>query len=179
MITKSMAHLLSVRTRRLIFMTRLALVLAVVSTAILAFGQERPTPPAAGTTAAGPGAAARTPEPVIKPYDKVITKEAKTKKGLFWVHQIKDKLYYEIPRAAFGKDYLLVSTLAKTTLGAGYGGTPIGSLVIRWERNERRVLLRSVSFEITADEKSPISRAVRNSNNDTILMAFNIEALNK
>jgi hypothetical protein len=160
-------------------MTKSALVLALLATAVLAFGQEQPTPPAGGPAAAGPGAAARTPEPVIKPYDKVITKEAKTKKGLFWVHQIKDKLYYEIPKAAFGKDYLLVSTLTKTTLGAGYGGTPIGSLVVRWERHERRVLLRGVSFEVTADEKSPISRAVRNSNNDTILMAFNIEALNK
>jgi hypothetical protein len=160
-------------------MKRLALVLALFATAALAFAQEQPTPPAGGPPAATAGPGARTPESVIKPYEKVITKEAKTKKGLFLVHQIKDKLYYEIPKEAFGKDYLLVSTLTKTTLGAGYGGTPIGSLVIRWERNERRVLLRSMSFEVTADQKSPISRAVKNANNDTILMAFNIEAVSK
>ena len=46
--------------------------------------------------------------------------------------------------------------------------------VVRWER---RVLLRSVSYEMVADEKEPISRAVRAANNDTILMSFNIEAV--
>jgi len=163
-------------------MTKIALALALLATAVMAFGQEQPTPPASGAppaAAGAPGAAPRAPEPVIKPYDKVITKEAKTKKGLFLVHQIKDKLYYEIPKDAFGKDYLLVSTLVRTALGAGYGGVPMGRMVIRWERNERRVLLRSVSFAIVADEKSPISRAVKNANNDAILMSFNIEAVSK
>jgi len=41
------------------------------------------------------------------------------------------------------------------------------------------VLLRSVSYEIVADEKEPISRAVRAANNESILMAFNIEAVGK
>jgi len=86
-------------------MTRLPLVFALLATAVFALAQEQPAPPAGGAPAAAPGAATRTPEPVIKPYDKVITQEAKTKKGLFLVHQIKDKLYYEIPKEAFGKDH--------------------------------------------------------------------------
>ena len=72
-----------------------------------------------------------------------------------------------------------MSTLAKTALGAGYGGTAVGNRVVRWERHERRVLLRGVSYEVVADEKDPISRAVKASNNDSILMSFNIEALSK
>ena len=32
----------------------------------------------------------------IKPYDEVITKEAVTRSGLFRVHQVADKLYFEL-----------------------------------------------------------------------------------
>jgi hypothetical protein len=142
---------------------------------------EPPAPPAEGAPAAAAApAAARTAEPpAIRPYEKVITSEAKTKKGVFLVHQLRDRLYYEIPKTEFDKDFLWVSTLAKTTLGAGYGGTAVANRVVRWERRDRRVLLRSVSYEMVADEKEPISRAVRAANNDAILMSFNIEAVSK
>ena len=52
----------------------------------------------------------------------MITKEAKTSKGLFTVHQIKERYYYEIPKNELGKDLLWNSQIAKTTAGAGYGG---------------------------------------------------------
>ena len=39
----------------------------------------------------------RDQQPEIKPYDKVITKEAKSDEGVFTVHRIKEKVYYEIP----------------------------------------------------------------------------------
>src|SRR4029079_9581852 len=40
-----------------------------------------------------------------------------------------------------------------------------------------RVFLRSTSYEITADSKVPIARAVQDANYDQIVMSFNIEAL--
>jgi hypothetical protein len=155
--------------------------LVIFALAYTALAQdEPPTPPAEGAPGAAPPAAARTAEPpAIRPYDRVITSEAKTKKGVFLVHQLRDRLYYEIPKSEFDKDFLWVATLAKTTLGAGYGGTAVANRVVRWERRDRRVLLRSVSYEMVADEKEPISRAVRAANNDTILMSFNIEAVSK
>ena len=59
-------------------------------------------PPAQVPAALGPGRGALpTQEP--QPYDKVITKDAKSKKGIFTVHQIKDKYYYEIPKSEFDK----------------------------------------------------------------------------
>ena len=118
-------------------------------------------------------------EPEIKPYDKVITKEAKSDEGLFIVHRIKDKVYYEIPKDRQNKELLWVSQIAKTTLGVGYGGHPLGNRVVKWERYNNRVLLRSISYEVVADPQLPISMAVQASNNDTILMSFNIEALGK
>src|SRR5204863_3138320 len=61
----------------------------------------------------------------------------------------------------------------------GYGGQAAGNRVVRWERKDNRVLLRSVSYDIVADEKLPISKAVSAANNETILMVFNIEAFGK
>jgi hypothetical protein len=118
-------------------------------------------------------------QPDIKPYDKVITKDAKSDKGVFTVHQIKSRYYYEIPRSELGKDFLWVSQIAKTTLDVGYGGQALGNRVVRWERHNNRVLLRSIRYDIVADPKEPIARAVQAANHDAILMAFNIEAFGK
>lgn len=128
-------------------------------------GQERPTRPEPTT------------EP--KPYDKVITKEAKSDEGIFTVHTIKEKIYYEIPKSLLNAEFLWVSQIAKTTLGVGYGGQAAGNRVVKWERKNNRILLRSVAYDVVADTKLPVSRAVQAANNDTIIMAFNIEAFGK
>ena len=68
----------------------------LASTTFVATAQD-PTPetPPAGTGQQRPGGAGgaggATTDP--QPYDKVITKDAKTKKGIFTVHQVKDKYY--------------------------------------------------------------------------------------
>jgi hypothetical protein len=128
-------------------------------------GQERPTRPE------------QTAEP--KPYERVITKDAKSDDGIFTIHTIKEKVYYEIPKSELGKEFLWVSQIAKTTLGAGYGGQAAGNRVVKWERKGNRILLRNVAYDVVADSKLPVSRAVQAANNDTIVMAFNIEAFGK
>jgi hypothetical protein len=109
----------------------------------------------------------------------VITKEAKSDEGIFTIHTIKEKVYYEIPKNELGKEFLWVSQIAKTTLGVGYGGQAAGNRVVKWERKGNRILLRSVAYDVVADSKLPVSRAVQAANNDTIIMAFNIEAIGK
>jgi len=91
----------------------------------------------------------------------------------------KDKVYYEIPKSELNKEFLWVSQIAKTTLGVGYGGQAAGNRVVKWERHGNRILLRNVSYDVVADPSLPVSRAVQASNNDTIIMAFNIEAFGK
>ena len=139
----------------------------------------RSRPPPSRTRQPGAAAAAGAREPEISAYDRVITKDAKSDDGIFTVHRIKDRLYYEIPKDQLGKEFLWVSQIARTTLGVGYGGQAAGNRVVRWERRGNRVLLRSVSYDVVADAATPIARAVEAANNDTILMAFNIEALGK
>lgn len=126
-------------------------------------GQQRP---------GGLGQASQDPQP----YEKVITKDAKTKKGIFAVHQVKDKYYYEIPKSEMGKEFLWVSQIAKTTLGVGYGGQMLGQRVVRWEINENKVNMRNINYSVVADPKTPIAQAVHDSNNDSILMTFPVAA---
>jgi hypothetical protein len=160
---------------------RLALPLcAVWLTGAAAFAQDPPPqqdPQTQDVTGGGRGG--RAADPVIRPYDRVITKDATSKTGVFGVHRIKDRLFYEIPKEQLGREFLWVSQIKSTTLGAGQGGQAAGNRVVRWERRGDRVFLRSVSYEISADSKTPIARAVRDANYDPIVMSFNIEALGK
>lgn len=113
----------------------------------------------------------------LKPYSKVITSDVKTDDGLFTVHRKDDKLYYEIPDSLLGREMILVSRLAKTAEGFGYGGVKAQTNTIRWERVENRILLRSVSHEKVAEEDTPIYEAVRNSTFEPIVRSFDVEAL--
>src|SRR5689334_2682804 len=140
--------------------------------------QDPPTPPAGGGGGQErPQRPEQSTEP--KPYDRVITKDAKSDAGVFTVHNVKDKVYYEIPKSELNKEFLWVSQIAKTTLGVGYGGQAAGNRVVKWERHGNRILLRNVSYDVVADPSLPVSRAVQAANNDTIIMAFNIEAFGK
>lgn len=129
--------------------------------------------PAVRPNAPGPGrGSASDPQP----YDKVITKDAKTSKGIFTIHEVKDRYYFEIPKEELGREFLLNIRVSKTTLGVGYGGDQMASLVVRWELNGKKVHLRTMNYGVSADPGTPIAAAVKASNNDAILMTFNIAA---
>jgi hypothetical protein len=140
--------------------------------------QEEAVPAAGGRGGAPGGRGGAANEP--RPYDRVITKDAKTSAGVFKVHLVRDRgtdrYYYEIPPSELGKDFLFVTQIAKNTLGAGYGGQTVGEMVGRWERRENRILLREMSYDLVADPSEPIAKAVQAANNPSIVMAFNIEA---
>jgi hypothetical protein len=118
----------------------------------------------------------------IQPYTKVITKEAVSDEGLFTVHKVKDKYYFEIPTDVMGKEILVVSRIAGTVKGLNFGGAGMKSRpqqVIRWERFEDNLLLRSVSYSSVATDEKPIYKSVRNNNTEPIVASFPIKAYNK
>ena len=128
-------------------------------------------------TTAGRQGGAPPADPQPRPYSRVITAQAKSRDGLFRTHRIGSRLYFEIPRVALNKELLLVPRASRVPVNQGYGGQQIGqSRVLRWERRENRVLLRSVSYATVADSATPIYQAVRQSNFEPILAAFNVEA---
>src|SRR5688500_7406431 len=155
--------------------TMYALALALVPCEALA----QDPPAAGGGQESGGVRGGRAAEPEIRAYERVITKDAKSDEGIFTVHRIKDRIYYEIPKDKLGREFLWVSQIAKTTLGAGYGGQAAGNRVVKWERRGDRILLRGVSYDVIADPRTEIARAVESANYNPIVMAFNIEALGK
>ncbi len=108
----------------------------------------------------------------LKPYKKVITKEAKSDKGLFTVHQVDDNYFYEIPDSLFNREMLTVTRIAKTATGIGFGGGKQNTQVHRWQRKGDHVLLRVVSHEIYAADSLPVHEAVVNSNFEPVLQRF-------
>ncbi len=115
----------------------------------------------------------------IKAYNKVITKDAKSDKGLFTVHKVDDNYFYEIPDSLFNREMLTVTRIAKTATGIGFGGGKQNTEVHKWERKNNNILLRTVSHEIYAADSLPIHEAVKNSNFEPIVGSFAIKAINK
>jgi hypothetical protein len=127
-----------------------------------------------GGRSGGPGA---TP-PRPRPYNRVITAEAKTVTGLFKAHQVGQRLYFEVPRTEYDKDMLIVSrSLAGGSGGGGFGGggTQI-NLWVHWEREGDRVFLRRNTYDVAADASRAISQAVDAMRYGGIIAAFNVEA---
>jgi hypothetical protein len=128
-------------------------------------------------TTGGRGGQGIAGDPQPRPYNRVITPQARSRDGFFRTHRVGSRLYFEIPRTALGKELLLVTRASRVPVNAGYGGQQVGPrLVLRWERRDHRVLLRNVSYATVADSANPISQAVRASNFEPILAAFNVEA---
>jgi len=127
-----------------------------------------------------PVASAPKPKPKkegILPYNEVVTKEFKTDEGLFKVHK-NDAIYlFEIPVNLLEREMLMVTRIAKTATGIGFGGGEQNTQVLRWQRHDKNILLRVVSHDIVANDSLPIHEAVVNSNFEPILFSFPIKAL--
>jgi len=115
----------------------------------------------------------------IQDYKKVITKDAKSDKGLFTVHHVDKTYFYEIPDTLFNREMLMVTRIAKTANGIGFGGGKQNTQVLRWQKKGDDVLLRVVSHEIVAADSLPVHEAVVNSNFEPILYSFPIKAFHK
>jgi hypothetical protein len=115
----------------------------------------------------------------ILPYNKVVTKGMKTDEGLFKVHSKDDKYLFEIPDSLLGREMLMVTRIAKTASGLGFGGGKQNTQVLRWQKKGKKVLLRVVSHSVVADTVLPVHKAVVNSNFEPILFSFPIKAFSK
>jgi len=111
-----------------------------------------------------------------KTYEDIITKEAITDKGLFNIHKVKEKYYYEINDTLFGREMLMVTRIAKTASGLGFGGGKQNTQVLRWQKKDNKILLRVVSHNVVASDSLPVNEAVLNSNFEPILYSFKIES---
>ena len=160
-------------------MPRLLPLLALLALAGGTASQNAATPtPAASASRPAPKPSDDGP----KPYAEVITEAAVSQAGLFNVHEVGDKLYFEIPDSLMGRDLLSVSRIAQTPADLSpfiNGGSKTAEQILRWERQGDRVLLRKASYSAVADSTLPIAQSVRANNFEPVVAAFEIAALAK
>lgn len=140
-----------------------------------------PQQAAGADTAGGRGLTPARP----RPYNRVITSEARTRSGLYAVHRVGDRLYFEIPRRELGQDQLLIGRYTRAAAAdptqpqGGFGafaGDQFADRTLRWDRNGNRIILRSPSYAITADTGLSVYRAVEGANYPPIIAVFNVES---
>lgn len=146
-----------------------------------------PTTPTGGAPTAGQGGAPGGPgggqaggqgaNNGPRAYRTVVTERAVTQNGLFKVHRVGERLLFEIPSAALNKEMLLISRPVESTLQdpAGFfgGGTRV---IVQWERQGNRVILRAKDFDLMADTTSAIWRQVAGFRKGPVLASYPVEA---
>jgi hypothetical protein len=117
-----------------------------------------------------------------KTFNEIITKEAKTYKGLFTVHNVANKWYFELNDSLFNCDIMSVTRFSKTVAACGkYGGEEVNRQVVRWEKGPNKSLfLKSITYVThSPDSTKPIALAVKNSDIHPIIGSFEIAASRK
>lgn len=94
----------------------------------------------------------------IKDFSEVIKDTAEKDEGLFNVYKDGTTFFYEIPDSILGREMLLVSRISRTADGILYGGMRSNNQVLRWEKRDKNILLRRVSFSNTASDTLPYTK---------------------
>jgi len=120
-------------------------------------------------------------KPGPKAFIDVITKKATSQKGVFTVHFQEDKYFFEIPDSLLGRELIAVTRFVKVAAGASkYGGEVANEQTLQFEKGpDQRIFMRVVTLINTADSTQTIAKAVKNSNLDPIVAAFDIKAYGK
>ncbi|MEL7425091.1 MAG: zinc-dependent metalloprotease [Bacteroidota bacterium] len=116
-----------------------------------------------------------------KSFSEVVTADAETDEGLFTVHKLDGKYYFEIPFDLLEEEILVVSRISGHVKGLNFGGAGMKSRpqqVIRWQRLDNQLMLRSVSYNDVANYEDPVYRSVQNNNFEPIIKVFPIAAFN-
>ena len=119
-------------------------------------------------------------EPNPRPYATVINSRAKSKSGVFGVHQVGSRLYLELPASELGKDFVVTTVLAGTPVGIGISGTLGPDIVVRFERRDNRIYMREINYRnVATDTMLSTRRAMSLIEFYPILAAFNVETYGK
>ncbi|MCE3077160.1 zinc-dependent metalloprotease [Chryseobacterium gwangjuense] len=121
-------------------------------------------------------------KPSMKSYKEIITDKAVSDQGVFTVHKIDDKYYFEIPDNVLKKEFLLVTRLTKAAAGmrsgsTGYAGDQIGQQVVAFEKGPKdKILLRAISFvDYAKDSTSDMYNSVTRNNVQSIIKSFDVK----
>ncbi|MDF9796764.1 hypothetical protein OKW21_002027 [Catalinimonas alkaloidigena] len=113
-------------------------------------------------------------------YDEVITEKAQTDSGLFIIHKVEENYYFELPDTLLEREILLVSRISGLTPNLSFGGAGMkarSQQVIRFQRKDKQILLRHVSYTNVADMEQPIYQSVKNNNFEPVIQSFKIQTI--
>ena len=169
-----------------LFITALMVLAAILALPTDATAQKRKKKKEAETEQTPPPAPEKKEEKkdknAIKAFEEVIESDSLSDDGLFGVHIAEDKYYFEIKDDVLGREILIVSRIASTVDNLNFGGAGMKSRpqqVVRWQKHNKQILLRSVSFNNVASMDDPIYESVKNNNFEPIIESFKIEAYNR
>ena len=114
-----------------------------------------------------------------KTYSDIINDKAKTDIGLFDVHKVEDKFYYEINDTLLGRDMLMVTRIVNMSKEIPINRHKMSEQVLSWQKFDNKILLKEISYSNYASDSLAIKEAVSNANFEPIIASFKIEVENK
>ena len=120
----------------------------------------------------------------ITAYNDFI-KDAVTKDGLFKIHTIKEKIYFEIPNEVLGKDLLIVNKISSVPAQINNAGINKGinyeNKLIRFYKDVKnnKVWAKTFDPQISVNKKDNIARSVRDNYVESIIEGFEIKTYGK
>ena len=109
-------------------------------------------------------------------YEKLMKKGGTRTEGLFTVHHIEDKYYFDVPDSLLGRMLLCVSRFTAVPQNFGqFAGEEVNNCAVYFERRDTaQLLMRQYVLSQVADEGDNISRTLEQSTIDPIVLALKI-----
>jgi hypothetical protein len=114
-----------------------------------------------------------------KTYSDIVNDKTITDNGLFDVHKVEDKYYYEINDSLLGRDMLMVTRIVNMPKEIAISRHKMSEQVLSWQKFDNHILLKEISYSNYASDSLPIKEAVSNANFEPIIASFKIEVKNK
>ncbi|RAJ08624.1 uncharacterized protein DUF5118 [Chitinophaga skermanii] len=123
----------------------------------------------------------------IKPYDQVITAKAKSYAGMFTVHAVGGRYFFEIPDSMLTRAILVVNRIGQAATNTrpnmtGYAGDQIAENVVHFDKGQDdKILMKVMRFQERSSDttENGMFRAVIKSNLEPIAAVFPVKAYNK
>lgn len=110
---------------------------------------------------------------------KKLLKGARTIDGMFKIHIVKDKYYFEIPKNLFGRDFMISSRVSSTSNNkdVAAGQMPHNPVLVTFSADEKKVYMHKKMVRNLCDTTSNMYEAFRRNFSDPIWEAYKIESL--
>jgi hypothetical protein len=123
----------------------------------------------------------------VLPYSEVITSKSVSDKGLFNIHKVNDKYFFEIPDSIFNRDILIVNRIIRSASGMrsadgmfGYGGDQISQKMVQFSKGpNNKIFIKELSYNDRAADttENGMFWSVYKSNLHPLIASFDIKAI--